>query len=142
MRTPPARRAQFLNAPLRRGGDSGLFWSFPTVDLLLRGVDAVSVALGAKGEKILDPVSMRVALTEHIADPPPAFCVFAIASATGGRQKTGVWHAGRVTSHKGKGLALMLIVDATSMETIIATLNRQFLGIRQSLGIETSETLI
>ena len=93
------------------------------MDLLLGGVDAVSVALGAKDEKILDPVSMRVALTEHITDPPPAFCVFAIASATGGRQKTGVWHAGRVTSHKGKGPALMLIVDATSMETIIATLS-------------------
>jgi hypothetical protein len=111
MRTPPAPGAQSLNGPLGRRGDCGLFWSFPTVDLLLLGVDAVIVALGAKGEKILDTVSMRATLTEHIADPPPDFCVLAIAPATGPWQKPGVWHVGRVTSDKGKGLALTLIVE-------------------------------
>jgi hypothetical protein len=96
------------------------------VDLLLLGVDAVTVALGAEGEKILDTLSMRATLTEHIADPPPAFCVLAIAPATGPWQKPGVWHAGRVTSVKGKALALTLIVDAKSVETITAAFNRQW----------------
>jgi hypothetical protein len=122
MRTPHAREGRFPKPLLGRASDCGLFWSFPTVERLLLEVDAVAVALGAKGEKIRDSVSMRATLTEQIADPPPAFCVLAIAPATGPWQKTGVWHAGRVTSKKGKGLALTLIVDAKSVEAITTAL--------------------
>jgi hypothetical protein len=133
MRTSNARGDQFQNAPRRgRASDCGLFWSFPTVERLLLGVDAVAVALGAKGEKILDSVSMRATLTERIADPPPAFCVLAITSTTGPWHKPGVWHAGPVTSNKGKGLALTLIVDTKSVETITTALNR-----KMCFGLET-----
>ena len=123
MRTPPALGAQFLNAHPGRGGDYALFWAFPTVDLLLHGFDAVNLALDAKGEKILDTASLRATLTD-LADPPPTFCVLAIAPATGPWQKPGVWHAGRVTSDKGKGLALTLIVDSRSIKTV--ALNSQY----------------
>lgn len=134
MRTLHARGGPFLNAPLGRASDCGLFWSFPTLELLLLGVDAVAVALGARGEKILDSVSMRATLAEHIADPPPAFCVLAITSANGPWHKSGVWHAGRVTSIKGTGLALTLIVDAKSVETITTTLNRPCPLVRDARG--------
>jgi hypothetical protein len=121
MRTPHTRERRLPKPLLGRASDCGLFWSFPTVERLLLGVEALAVALGAKGEKIRDSVSMRATLTEQI-HPPPAFCVLAIAPATGPRQKPGVWHAGRVTSKKGEGLALTLIVDAKSVEAITTAL--------------------
>ena len=134
MRTPPARGAQFLNAPLVAGGDDcGLLWSFPTVDLLLRGVDVVTVPLGGKGEKILDTVSMRATLTD-MADPPPAFCVLAIAPATAPWQKPGVWHVGRVTSDKGKGLALTLIVDSKFVHTVARDSQYSSVEVRRARG--------
>jgi hypothetical protein len=58
MRTPPVHGGQFLNAHLGRASDFGLFWSFPTVELLLLKVDAVANVLGARGEKIFDTESI------------------------------------------------------------------------------------
>jgi hypothetical protein len=113
-----ARKSRFPKAPLDRDSEYGVIWSFPTVEQLLVAVDSVAVALGAKGERILDSVAMRAALTAQI-DSPPAFCVLAIARATGPWQKPGAWHVGRVGSNKGKGLALTLTIDAQSMETIM-----------------------
>jgi hypothetical protein len=132
MRRPDAREGRFQHAA---PGKCGLFWSFSTMQLLCLGLDAVAGALNGDDQRIFDPAAMRAALVQQSADPPPNFFLLALASA--GPCEKPIWHAGPVSSSKGRGLAVTLMVDARTVETIAMAVHRRWPMSGDRVGAET-----